>query len=131
MTIWAAISIQSSSDMMIGLLESGKLTDQQAETRMDDFKQKSETAVAGFAMDDGERARRGPCRQKQAKACDIDEVAVAAEGEGAAFDRDTQRHADAKANMLFEAGRPGKTLAGMHNVRKSAFAGVEPRPDLS
>ena len=70
-------------------------------------------------------------RQAQAPASELQEIVRGAEDQRAVLHVNGQRHADAAADILLEAGRPGEALRRMHDVREAAPARVKPRPVLA
>src|SRR5882672_8730270 len=115
----------------VRLLEGGGLADQPAEPRVCDVEREEKASVAEFGVGDGERAGREPGRQPQAEGADLEEVMRGAEDERAVFHMDRQRHADAAADIFFQAGRAGEALGGMHHLRKAAAPRVKPCPVLA
>src|SRR5262245_38587184 len=98
---------------------------------MENLQREAELAVGQLGVGDVEGARGQPFRQRETTTEKLDEVARAAEDQRAVAGVDGERHADAAADMLLEAGRTGEPLAGMDDLRKAAAAGIEPRPDLA
>src|SRR5262249_3041246 len=59
------------------------------------------------------------------------EVVLAAEDQRAFAGIDSQRHADAAANVFFEASWTSEALARMDSLWKALSARIEARPDLT
>src|ERR1043166_9439194 len=98
---------------------------------MDKIEGEAEPTVGQLAVRDGERAGREPARERKAAAEQLDEISGAAEDQRRIDHVHRQRHADAEADMLLEAGRAGKALGRMDDLREAGAAGVETRPHLT
>src|SRR5258708_1793529 len=88
----------------VALPERGRLADEQAQTRMNDFKGEQKTALADLRMGDRERARAGPGRKEEPVLENLEEVTVAAEHQRAVPHLDHKRHADPVADIFLEPG---------------------------
>src|SRR5262249_39195833 len=111
------------------LPEYGHLAQEQTETRMEDLQGEAELPVGKFGMGDIDRAGSEPLRQEQAPTEQFKEIVLAAEDQRAFASMDRQRHADAAADIFFEAGRTGEALARMDARWKALSARIEARPD--
>ena len=109
----------------------GGLTNEFAEARMNDLQREAERAAAEIGMGHGEIAGREPHRQRQSQRPDLQGIADAAKHQRFVLDRDTQRHADAVADIFFEPGRPGEAFRGMDHLRKAVAARADAGPDLA
>src|SRR5262245_34387572 len=89
------------------LPEYSHLAQEQTETRMEDLQREAELPVGKFGMGDIDRAGSEPLRQEQAPTEQFEEIFLAAEDQRAVAGMDSQRHADAAADIFFEAGRTG------------------------
>src|SRR5882724_13276808 len=98
---------------------------------MNDLERETERSPAEIGMGDGEIARRQPWRQRQSPWSDLKRVMDAAKHQRFAFNEYPQRHADAVADIFLKTGRPGEAFRGVDDLRKSAFAGADPGPDLA
>src|SRR5690348_13582986 len=113
------------------LPEDGNLVKDVAEEGMSDVECEEKAPFAQLTVHYRECTRRHPARERQTMASDAQEIAGAAKDERARFHRDPQRHADAAADMLFEARRPCELLRGMDHLRRALPSGIEPRPELT
>src|SRR5262245_1183011 len=98
---------------------------------MRDLQREHEAAIAQFRMRDAYGARARPGGPAQPPAPHLDEIARAAEAQGAVLDADLQIHSDAAADVLLETSRAGKTFRRMDDLRESVAARVEAGPDLA
>jgi hypothetical protein len=111
--------------------EHGGLVDQHAVTRVSDIKGEAKGALAEIAMRHREIAGCQPLWQRQPEASELDAIAGAAKFQRLVHDGDPQRHRDAEADIFLEPGRPLKTLGGVDDLRKAAFARADARPGLA
>src|SRR6266568_4033856 len=98
---------------------------------MNDLEREVERAAAEIGMGYGEIAGREPHGQRQSERPDLQGIADAAKHQRFVLDGDTQRHADAVADIFLEPGRPGKALGGMDDLRKAVAARADTGPDLA
>src|SRR5436190_16170254 len=96
--------------------------DQPAETRVDEIEREAELAVAEIGMGDGEIAGRQPLRRGQSQASDLQRISGAVKVQRLVGDAETQRHGDAEADILLEAGRAREALRRMNDLRKTSLA---------
>src|SRR5688572_5174978 len=83
-----------------------------------------------LAMNDGDAPGRQAIRDTEPQRSAAPEVLGAAEHERALLDGQGERHADAPAHALLEAGRAGKTLGRPDHLRERAFLVVDAGPAL-
>src|SRR3989442_8073155 len=98
---------------------------------MNDLQHEAERAAAEMGMGHREIAGREPPWQRQPERPDLERIADTAEYQRLVLDGDTQRHADAVADIFFEASRAGKALGGMDHLRKAVAARADTGPDLA
>src|SRR5262249_47918702 len=98
---------------------------------MEDLQCEAEFPVGKFGMGDIERAGSEPFRQAQTPTEQLKEIVLAAKDQRAFAGIDRQRHADAAADIFFEAGRTGEALARMDDLWKALSARIEACPDLA
>src|SRR6516225_5555550 len=98
---------------------------------MEDLQCEAEFPVGKFGMSDIERAGSEPLRQAQTPTEQLKEIVLAAEDQRALAGIDRQRHADAAADIFFEASRTSEALARMDDLWKALSARIEARPDLT
>src|SRR5262249_9370896 len=98
---------------------------------MEDLQCEAELPVGKVGVGDIDRAGSEPLRQEQAPTEQFKEIVLAAEDQRAFAGIDSQRHADAAANVFFEASWTGEALARMDSLWKALSARIEARPDLT
>src|SRR5262245_10194170 len=128
---WAMSCAMSWATSWFDLAEHRHLADELAEARVDHLEREAEPLIGKLGMGDQDGAGREPLREDQAAPGEFEEIVLAAEDQRPFARIDGERHADAIADVLFEASRPGEALAGMDHLRKRAAAAIEAGPDLT